>query len=277
MRRRRLAAALVLVLAVAGCATPSSQARPLPPAHGVFDYQIGGPYAPDPSVQIISRDRRAAPVAGKYNICYLNALQTQPDPVQPNGAEGTLTWWVRNHPDLVLKDSDGDPVIDDDWAEAVLDVSTSDKRRRLLEIEKPWIDGCRAAGFQAIEPDNLDSYDRSDGNFLFDADRDFAVSFVAYAHSRNLAVAQKNAGDDFGAAGRTEVGFDFAIAEECADYDECADYTAAYGDHYIDIEYDDQDGFRKACRDYGRAISVILRDRKVVPKGTAGYRYETCA
>jgi hypothetical protein len=267
------------MLAVAGCAKPAEPGIPLPPVHGTFDYQIGGPYEPAPAVRIVSRDRRAQPAPGKYNICYLNALQSQPDPTPPTGAEGTLTWWVKKHPDLVLKDADGDPMIDEEWDEAILDVSTSDKRQRLLEIEKPWIDGCRAAGFQAIEPDNLDSYDRSHGTFLFDADRDFMVAFVKYAHSRGLAVAQKNAGDEYGTAGHTEVGFDFAIAEECANFDDCDGYTAAYGDHYIDIEYGDADGsaFRKACRDHGRAISVILRDRKVVPKGTPGYRYETCA
>lgn len=275
----RLAVALVAILAIAGCAKPVEPAIPLPPVHGKFDYQIGGPYEPDSSVRIVSRDRRVKPVPGKYNICYLNALQTQPDPTPPTGAEGTLAWWVKNHPDLVVKDADGDPMIDEDWDEGILDVSTSDKRQRLLEIEKPWIDGCRAAGFQAIEPDNLDSYDRSGGTFLFDADREFMVAFVKYAHSRGLAVAQKNANGEYGATGRAEVGFDFAIAEECANFDECDGYTTAYGDHYIDIEYSDTDAgaFRKACRDHSRAISVILRDRKVVPKGTPGYRYETCA
>ncbi|WP_163571369.1 endo alpha-1,4 polygalactosaminidase [Fodinicola feengrottensis] len=251
-----------------------------PPVHGRFDYQIGGPYQPDASVAIVDRDRLVSPVSGKYNICYLNALQSQPDPDDSSSApaEGTLSWWADQHPDLVVKGQDGHPVIDQEWNEAVLDVSTADKRAKILEIEKPWIDGCRRSGFQAIEPDNLDSYNRSHGTFPFAADRDFMVAFVRYAHSRGLAVGQKNANHEYGRLGRTVVGFDFAIAEECSYYHECGEYAAAYGNNYIDIEYSDQgeSPFRAACQDHGAHASVILRDRHVAPKADPAYRYETC-
>ena len=66
----------------------------LPPVNAKFDYQIGGPYTPPSGVQVVSRDRTAAPAAGLYNICYINAFQVQPDEV---------TWWQQNHDDLLLQ------------------------------------------------------------------------------------------------------------------------------------------------------------------------------
>jgi hypothetical protein len=58
-------------------AVPHKRAVTLPPANGKFDYQLGGAYAPDSSVKVLVRDRTASPVSGLYNICYINAFQTQ--------------------------------------------------------------------------------------------------------------------------------------------------------------------------------------------------------
>lgn len=55
----------------------SARALTLPPVNGQADYQLGGPYAPDANVTIVTRDRTASPVAGIYSICYINAFQTQ--------------------------------------------------------------------------------------------------------------------------------------------------------------------------------------------------------
>jgi hypothetical protein len=281
---RRLTAAAAVATAVSMLTSGSVVAAPvavvLPPVHGQFDYQIGGSYPPAESVAIVSRDRLVSPVGGKYNICYLNALQTQPDPEEPSSEPlyGTVSWWVKYHDDLLVKDSSGEPVIDPDWDEAILDVSTAAKRQAIFAIEKDWIDGCRSAEFQAIEPDNLDSYTRSAGAFTFAADKEFMKLFVPYAHAKGLAVAQKNTNSEFGTSGRTEVGFDFAIAEECGFYGECGEYAAAYGNNYIEIEYTDQSAakFRAACVDHGARVSIIRRDRDVVPKGDSAYRYELC-
>ncbi|TCO54833.1 endo alpha-1,4 polygalactosaminidase [Actinocrispum wychmicini] len=252
----------------------------LPPAHGQFDYQIGGAYTPDSSVAIVDRDFSAAPVAGKYNICYINALQSQADSGSGGGEPeyDTVSWWVKYHNDLIVKDSKGKPVLDPDWHEAVLDVSTTAKQQAILDIEKPWIDGCKTSGFQAIEPDNLDSYSRSKGAFTFAKDKEYMKAFVTYAHGKGLAVAQKNTNSEFGTSGRTEVGFNFAIAEECGFYGECGEYAAAYGNNYFEIEYTDENAakFRAACRDHGATVSIIRRDRDVVPRGTSGYHYELC-
>lgn len=248
----------------------------LPPVNGKFDYQIGGAYTPVASVQIVDRDRHDAPVSGKYNICYINALQTQPDDSGGTPPEGTTQWWIDNHPDLVLF-KNGEPVMDEDWEEAILDVSTPTKRQAIFAIERTWIQACAQAGYQAIEPDNLDSYDRSQDGFELDADLEYMKLFVPYAHSLGLAVAQKNT-TELESDGKTVIGFDFAIAEECQNEEECDSYTDVYGQHVIEIEYTDyaKSVYTDACTARGAAISIIRRDRDVVPAGASGYSYSDC-
>jgi len=108
---------------------------------------------------------------------------------------------------------------------------------------------------------------------------------IPYTHSVGLAIAQKNASDQFGARGPA-VGFDFAIAEECERYSECGAY-GAYGDLLYEIEYTDENPivkrgdvsktvFEWACLDRGDRHSIILRDRDVVPSGSGGYVNVTC-
>jgi hypothetical protein len=94
-----------------------------------------------------------------------------------------------------------------------------------------------------------------------------------------LAIAQKN-GVDLNSTVKTTVGFDFAIAEECQAFEECDVYTAIYGDELLEIEYTDEDNadevFNTACEARGSNISIILRDRFVVPKGDDDYSYSEC-
>ena len=88
----------------------------LPPAAGVADYQLGGTYPPASTVQIVTRDRTERPAPGRYNICYVNAFQTQP---------GELTFWKSKHPSLLLRDG-GAPLIDENWPdEVILDIRTA--------------------------------------------------------------------------------------------------------------------------------------------------------
>jgi hypothetical protein len=253
--------------------TPAAAARPgdivLPPVNGRFDYQIGGSYPPSPAVTIVDRDRLAPPVPGKYNICYVNAFQTQPEEAH---------FWTGSHGNLLLKTTNGKYLTDPDWpGEYLLDTSTAAKRESIAAIEKRWIDGCRTAGFQGLEPDNLDSWTRSK-KLLTRADNvALATLLASRAHEDGLAIAQKNTAE-LGKSGKTSVGFDFAIAEECQVYSECASYTAPYGERVIEIEYTDnaRSAYTKACASRGRKISVILRDRDVVPAGDSGYHYEFC-
>ena len=260
----------------------------LPPANGTLDYQLGGAYAPASDVDIVSRDRLETPAAGLYNICYVNVLQTQPD--QPGQSKtsppyGTTAWWKKHHPSLLLKNSKGTVIVDTDWNEALFDVRTSAKRTALLSVQKAWFAACATDGFDAVEPDNLDSHLRSKGLITAAQTKAYLALVIPFVHTRGLAIAQKNASDIYRSNGPA-LGFDFAIAEECERYTECDAY-GAYGELLYEIEYTDENPsvtrggvtkstFEWACADRGDIHSIILRDRDVVVAGADGYEYLSC-
>jgi hypothetical protein len=283
--------ALALATALLGMTAAPVSAAPtyeLPPANGTFDYQLGGAYAPAPDVDILSRDRLEQPVAGLYNICYVNLFQTQPnEPGQSKSRPpyGTTAWWQKYHPKLLLRDSKKRLVIDKAWNEAIFDIRTTAKRKALYAVQKTWIRGCATDGFDAVEPDNLDVHLRSKKLLTTGAIRAYLKLVIPYTHRAGLAIAQKNASDQFGSTGPS-LGFDFAIAEECERYVECDAY-AAYRDLLYEIEYTDdnpvvtrggisQTVFEWACSDRGSRHSIILRDRDVVPVGSDGYVNSSC-
>ncbi|GAA3893157.1 endo alpha-1,4 polygalactosaminidase [Leifsonia kafniensis] len=246
-----------------GCSAGASDIV-LPPAGGVADYQLGGSYSLEPEVRIVARDSTETPAAGLYSICYLNGFQSQP------GAE-----WPR---ELLLTDASGAPLADPGWPDEYLfDISTAANRDQLSEALAESIRGCASDGFQAVEFDNFDSYTRSAGA-LTQADAvAFATDLVAVAHTAGLAAGQKNA-PDLAAEGATSIGFDFAVAEECFRYQECASYTDAYGQHVIDVEYADDvpATFAEVCASGDRPESLMLRDHNLTVRGTDGYVYQHC-
>ncbi|AZM51354.1 hypothetical protein DMA15_01115 [Streptomyces sp. WAC 01529] len=244
----------------------SRDAIRLPPVNAAFDYQLGGAYPPPAKVRAVSRDRGAAPAPGRYNICYVNAFQAQP-------GKDAARWWQREHPDLILRDQKGRTVVDEGWQEPLLDISTRDKRSALAQVVGAWIDGCAKAGFDAVEPDNLDSYERSKGLLTVDDAVAFARLLARRAHAEGLAIAQKNTTDLL--ERRRTIGFDFAVTEECARYKECGAFETAYDGKVFDVEYAVKD-FTTACRSRGKELSVTLRDRDVLPAGEDGHVYRHC-
>ncbi|MGW7514881.1 endo alpha-1,4 polygalactosaminidase [Streptomyces sp. NPDC054796] len=276
--RRGLATLAAVVAAVAGgvlIPTAADAVRPaadtarsaapasvtLPPTHADFDYQIGGAYTPPDGVEVVSRDHKSTPADGLYNICYVNAFQTQP------GAE--KEW----DSDLLLHDDNGEVVYDSEWGEAVLDLTTKDKRERIAKKVNGWVDECAEKGFQAVEPDNYDTFDRYEDYLTPDQAKSLLGLIADHAHERNLAVAQKNTVEL--SADRESVGLDFAIAEECGKWTECDGYVKEFGDHVIVIEYS-AEGLATACEGWGDQLSIVRRDKDVRPAGHADYLRETC-
>ncbi len=247
-----------------------------PPANAGFDYQIGGDYPLPEGVSVVSRDWFSGDPADEpaYSICYVNAFQTQADERGVDRPDERSNW-----PRQLVLDELGD---DPNWGgEYLVDVSSARKRRRAARWVEQMIDGCDRKGFAAVEYDNLDSWTRFDGTPLADEVPFEKRQALAYArrlarraHALGLAVGQKNTADVTPGQSR-EVGFDFAIAEECARYDECDRYRRIYGNGVIEIEYRRKD-FRKACDTDGDQISVVLRDRQVSTPGSRRYRYDAC-
>lgn len=276
--RRRgdvLSALAVAMLLLAGCdgtAQPvprgGTAANSLPPASGGFDYQLGGAYPTD--VAVVVRDAGADPLPGAFNICYVNGFQTQPDEAEQ---------W-EDHPELLLTDDAGVPVVDPAWPdEYVLDPSSPAQREGILELVGPVLSGCAVAGFDAVEIDNLDTWTRFPAIDWSEA-RTLAEEYVDLAHSAGLMIGQKNAAG-MTAVAHEELGFDFVITEECGAYDECAAYTDVYGQQVLQIEYPDSlaaagTTFAQVCALPDRAPLTILRDRGLVAQGEPGFVYEAC-
>lgn len=216
---------------------------------------------------IVDRDRAEAPVPGRYNVCYLNGFQTQP---------GELPSWPAP---ALLTDAAGHRIVDPDWPdESLLDTSTAANRSVIAARVLPWMRACASKGFQAVELDNLDSWTRSGGRLSQADNVAMARQFVAQAHSLRLAVAQKNTAE-LAPIGRSRIGFDFAVVEECQVYGECGAFTAAYGRQVYEIEYPDNGGtanFAAACAARGGSVSITYRDRDVVPAGASGYVFRHC-
>jgi hypothetical protein len=260
---------LLLVGACAGGGGPagtSATQRPGLPSDTGFDYQLGGAYTPPDGVGVVVRDRSERPMEHGYSICYVNAFQTQPD--------DEADW----DEDLLLH-VDGAPVTDPDWPdETLLDTSTDPKRQRIVDVVRPWIRDCAERGYQAVEFDNLDSYTRSESALDLDDNTALASSLVALAHRDGLDAAQKNLAEH-ALTLKDSAGFDLAIAEECAANGECGDYTRAYGEAMVDIEYTDHlsHSFDQMCGQADRPRVMILRDRDLVTPKSKGYVYRACS
>ena len=249
---RAVLLALVLLLVAAPATAGVTRTITLPPTGTDWDNQLGGSRPVPHHVGIVERDRRAHPVAGKYDICYVNGFQTQAD---------EKAFWHR-HWSLVLQ-RQGKPVGDSVWGEWLLDIRTGRKRAALARIMGRWTDRCAADGYDAVEYDNLDSFSRSHGMITQAQTKAYASLLVGRAHAAGLAAAQKNRAGWNG----TKVGFDFAIAEQCAQYHECGSYVHHYGRHVLAVEYH-ATAFARACRHWSDRIAVVRRDVNLTRHGT---------
>ncbi|WP_341953505.1 endo alpha-1,4 polygalactosaminidase [Salinibacterium sp. TMP30] len=249
----------VLLMLLAACSTP-----PIFAQGAVADYQLGGAYEPAAEVSIVVRDAGEQPVNGIYSICYINGFQSQPGESWPTK--------------LLLRDAADAAVIDSNWPdETLLDIRSADNRVAIAERFRPLVARCADKGFDAVEFDNLDSYTRSGG--LLDREDAIAMAtlLVKAGHEVGLAVAQKNSAGLLGQAA-SDIGFDFVIVEECDQFSECADFTDAYGDAVINIEYTDdlRRPFAEVCADVATPLITMLRDRNLTPPGSPDYVFERC-
>lgn len=257
---RAASVALALGAALPALADPAAL-----PKGALADYQLGGGYPPPAGVTVVVRDSTDQPAPGVFNICYVNGFQTQPGDDWPAA--------------LLVPGPDGAPLADPGWPdEFLLELSTPENRSANLDRLLPTLRACADKGFDAVEFDNLDSYTRSEGRLDLEDAVAFATELTKAAAALGLPAGQKNT-SQLGRRGPDEIGFAFAVAEECHRWDECAAYTGVYGrDQVLGIEYADdlRGSFDDACADPDRPGSLVLRDRMLSEPGSADYVFKSC-
>ncbi|ANS64732.1 endo alpha-1,4 polygalactosaminidase [Streptomyces lincolnensis] len=213
MRRPILPAALILLLAA--CTTTPDDGTDEPtgerwrPRPGVaWQWQLSGRLDTTvdvPVYDIDGFDQSERTVAalhrdGRKVICYLST--------------GAWEDWrpdAEEFPRSVLGRGNG-------WeGERWLDIRRTDVLEPLMAAR---LDMCRDKGFDAVEPDNMDGYQNRTGFPLKASDQLRYNRLIAkLAHDRGMSVGLKN---DLDQIPRLVDDFDFAVNEQCAQYDECA-------------------------------------------------------
>ncbi|MFE7516238.1 endo alpha-1,4 polygalactosaminidase [Streptomyces sp. NPDC057540] len=197
------------------------------PAPGLgWQWQLSGrldPAVDVPVYDIDGFDHPASAVAdlhrrGRKVICYLST-----------GAWEDFRPDAGRFPKALLGEGNG-------WkGEKWLDIRRTDVLGPLMAER---LDMCRDKGFDAVEPDNMDGYRNRTGFPLTAADQlRYNRLIASMAHDRGLAVGLKN---DLDQIPQLLPDFDFAVNEQCAQYDECgrlAPFTAA-GKAVFHVEYE---------------------------------------
>lgn len=89
----------------------------------------------------------------------------------------------------------------------------------LKPIMATRMDMCKAKGYDAVDPDNVDGYQNDTGFPLKAADQlAFNKMLADLAHERGLAIGLKN---DLDQIPQLADIFDFSVNEQCAEYNEC--------------------------------------------------------
>lgn len=217
----------LLAIAVLSICASSAQARIWhPPAHATWQWQLDGRLDTSVPAQVYDVDLydtskaqvRALHRAGRRVVCYLSAgtyERGRPD----SGA----------FPEAML----GQPL--EDWpGERWLDVRSP----ALRPIMARRLDLCRRKGFDAVEADNVDGYANDSGFPLSGADQLRYNRWLALAaHAQGLAIGLKN---DLEQVAALQPSFDFAVNEQCFQYDECGQLTpfVRAGKPVFQVEYD---------------------------------------
>lgn len=192
-------------------ADPAAPPRWVPPPGTSWQWQLTTPVDTSVDVQVYDIDGFEATSAlvrtlhteGRKVICYINtgaAENFRPDHSSfPLSVQGKPDGW------------DGE-----NW----LDIRRLDVVRPIMAAR---FDMCRRKGFDAVEADLVDGYANATGFALTSQDQLTYNRLLAHlAHERGMSIALKN---DLDQIPELERDFDFAINEQCAQYDECEKLT----------------------------------------------------
>jgi hypothetical protein len=114
----------------------------------------------------------------------------------------------------------------------------------------------------SVEYDDLDSPSRSHQLVTPADDRRPAAALVTRAHDAGLAAGRKSSAQWH----VTSVGFDLAVAEQCARYRECGRDVDTCGGQVLAPEYH-ENAFSRACRRWSDRIAVVRRDVDLTASG----------
>jgi hypothetical protein len=225
-----------MLAACSGNATPSgtspapqpSSARAAAASPGSsWQYQLQGTVDTNVPANVFDVDGFATPAATlaaihadhHFALCYLNA-----------GAWESFRPDASSYPSRILgKEYPGYP--DERW----IDIRDQTSLRPILLARLRT--QCKDKGFDGVEWDNVESYNQDTGFALTPDDQlRFNRWLAQVTHEAGLRVALKNDRDQ---AQLLSPAFDYAVDEECQQYDECAKLQpfVAAGKAVFDVEY----------------------------------------
>lgn len=147
----------------------------------------------------------------------------------------------------------GSPV--EGWpGEKWLDVRNS----KVRSIMAARMDLAKRKGCDGVEPDNVDGYTNNPGfNYGASGQLDFNKYIANTAHSKGLSVGLKNDTDQIRALVEY---FDFAVNEQCHEYNECGVYSSFVGQNkaVFNAEYSGKCPSKKQ-----NGLSTILKDEEL--------------
>ena len=141
---------------------------------------------------------------------------------------------------------------------------------------KNW---CQAKGFDGIEPDNLDGW--TNISEITQADNvTYDMAIGSLAHELPLSIGLKNVLTDVSGMNFSNLvsRFDWALNEQCYEYDECSSYTQAgsflaSGKAVWDVEYNVSPNCTQADAAH---LNAQRTDLDLVGATASGYSYTPC-
>jgi hypothetical protein len=125
------------------------------------------------------------------------------------------------------------------------------------------LDTCTEKGFDAVDPDNVDTWQADTGFDLTEFDQiRFNQWLAAEAHARGLAIGQKNAPE---LAAALVDGFDFAVTEDCLIDGWCEEMRpyADAGKPVLMVEYTDRNlDIDEICALAGESFGALVIKRR---------------
>lgn len=140
-----------------------------------------------------------------------------------------------------------------------------DLRRQdvLLPLMDGRLDALAAKGCDGVDPDNVDQVGKETGFAITEAEQiDFIRALAGRARERGLAFGLKNAP---GLSHELIDDVDFAVNEQCHEYDECGGYDRflAAGKPVVNIEY--SGSATQICRDVPTGMYILFKDDNLGP------------